>query len=242
MNTYEFCADWVRRQSPNACVLDYGCGEGQTISLLRDRGVAAVGCDVFYSTSSLTGVPITVRPHVSEMQGDRIPFEDASFDVVISDMVLEHVPNLQIVMSEVARVLKPGGVSLHVFPDRSVWLEGHANIPFLHWFGKGTKARVYYAMAMSKLGFGLPLRGMSRRERYGNKCIWLDDWTHYRSLPEIHACISRLFKIEHIEDQWFDARFGQRPLPRAIKRWMVRKLAGNAVVLRKHQLAAPTAL
>jgi SAM-dependent methyltransferase len=234
MNTNQFCADWVCKQPINTRVLDYGCGEGQTVNMLRDRRIDAVGCDVFYSNSSITGVPIQMRPHIAEMQGDRIPFEDGAFDVVISDMVLEHVNKLDVSINEIARVLKPNGVSMHVFPDSGVWLEGHTNIPFLHWFGKDTLMRTYYAMAMSLLpGLGLPLRGETRRDRWVKKCIWLDDWTHYRSLRQIHECLGRQFEIEHIEDRWFDAKFGKYQVPRWLKRWIVRKFAGNAVVLRK---------
>ena len=42
--------------------------------------------------------------------GIKMPFEDGSFDVVISTEVLEHVPDPAHYLAEVKRVLKPGGV------------------------------------------------------------------------------------------------------------------------------------
>ena len=43
MTNYEFCAWWVQRQrsGADAHVLDYGCGAGQIVTLLRARGIAA---------------------------------------------------------------------------------------------------------------------------------------------------------------------------------------------------------
>lgn len=44
-----------------------------------------------------------------------IPFDEDSFDVLVSDAVLEHVRNLNAMVSETHRVLKPGGYALHMF-------------------------------------------------------------------------------------------------------------------------------
>ena len=48
--------------------------------------------------------------------GDRIPEPDASFDFVISNSVLEHIPDLEPVIAEVGRLLKPGGRFLFTVP------------------------------------------------------------------------------------------------------------------------------
>ncbi len=215
-------------------MLDYGCGAGELVALMRSRGVNASGCDVFFDGGDFSNLMEAARPYISRMTDGRIPFADESFDVLVSNQVIEHVPDLDLVVRETARVLKPGGICIHLFPDRSVWFEGHASIPFLHWFGKGTRGRVYYAVAMHSLGFGLPLRGMTRLDRYRGKCLWLDQWTHYRSMAELHESFAKSFSIAHVEDRWFDARFGSIHAPRFLKRWVVRKLAGTAMVLRKH--------
>jgi len=59
------------------------------------------------------------------MDGDRTPFVTGSFDLVINNQVLEHVTDLDVVVHEIARVLKPGGSCLSLFPDKGVWREGH---------------------------------------------------------------------------------------------------------------------
>jgi 2-polyprenyl-3-methyl-5-hydroxy-6-metoxy-1,4-benzoquinol methylase len=43
-------------------------------------------------------------------------------------MVLEHVEDFDVVLRAMNRVLKPGGMVLSIFPDRSVWRQGHAGI------------------------------------------------------------------------------------------------------------------
>lgn len=48
-----------------------------------------------------------------------LTFEDRSFDLVLSQDVLEHVPNLRVALSETYRVLKPGGA--HIFTVKASW-------------------------------------------------------------------------------------------------------------------------
>lgn len=50
--------------------------------------------------------------------GESIPYPGASFDVVLADNVLEHLPDPAAVFAEVARVLRPGGVFLGKTPNK----------------------------------------------------------------------------------------------------------------------------
>lgn len=235
MNTYEFCADWVRQHAGRASrVLDYGCGAGQIVALLRGRGVDAYGCDVFYEGGDYSrDVAPELAPYVSRMAGNDIPFESASFDIVLSNQVFEHVPDIDTAAAEIARVLKPGGMALNVFPDRGVWREGHCGVPFLHRFPKGSAARVYYAALLRALGIGLHKQGKPVMQWARDFCTWLDQWTYYRSRRDIHAAFGRHFgRTSHYEELWFDARLGRRFrfLPVWLRRLIVRKLAGLTLV------------
>ena len=228
MDTYEMCAGLVIAQGGGR-VLDYGCGAGQIVGILRARGIDASGCDVFYGGGDYsTHIPAELAADIRRMQDGRIPFPDDTFDVVISNQVMEHVPDLTAVSREIARVLRPGGRAIHVFPDRGVWREGHCGIPFLHWFPKGSALRVYYAATLRKLGLGSYTTGKTAMQWSRDFCEWLDAWTHYRSQREVHAAIGG--RIEHLEHLWFDARLGKRPLPPPLKRWVTRKLAGMVLV------------
>ena len=62
--------------------------------------------------------------------GESLPFPDASFDIVYSSNVLEHVRDPFRVLSEAVRVLKPKGFLQFVFPQYGSFYEGHYGIPW----------------------------------------------------------------------------------------------------------------
>jgi SAM-dependent methyltransferase len=235
VDNYEFCAEFAAKHSGR--VLDYGCGEGQIVSLLLDRGIDAYGCDVFYEGGSFRG---TNTERIRRMEGARIPFPDAHFDVVVHNQVFEHVPDLDVAASEIARVLKPGGLMLGIFPDRSVWREGHCGVPFLHWFPKGSNARVYYATAWRTLGLGYFHGTKSRRQWAADACAWLDQWTYYRTYDDIQAALKRHFApMQHIEADWLVSRRAiTSVVPPTLRAIVTRKLGGMVFVARRHEVAA----
>jgi len=94
---------------------------------------------------------------------------------VIDNQVMEHVRDLDGVLGEIQRVLKPGGMVLNLFPDRSVWREGHCGIPFLHRFGKKSRLRVRYAAACRGLGLGYHKGEKSVMGWSEDFCRWLDE-------------------------------------------------------------------
>lgn len=244
MDNHEFCAHFAATLCPRrpAAMLDYGCGAARTVELLRQQGYDAYGCDVFYEGGSYRAD--LRREHIDrgivrDMPGGVIPFADATFDLVLSNQVLEHVPDLGAALDDVARVLKPGGVFFSLFPDRSTWREGHVGIPFLHWFSKGSRARVWYAALLRGLGLGSHkgTKGVLQWSR--DACEWLDAWTHYRSYAEVREMFDRRFdNFTHHEAAWLAARFPRRPwiaraLPRRAQALVVRKGAGMVVTCRK---------
>lgn len=224
MNNYEFCAQWAARVGGK--VLDYGCGDGQVVKLMRDAGLDAYGCDVFFEGADFS--PKADPEHLLRMDGNRIPFPDGSFDAVVSNQVIEHVPDLDLVNAEIARVLKPGGRCLHVFPHRGVWFEAHIKVPFVHRFRKGASWRVYWVKLCRFIRYGRI--GLTQN---AEKVEWIDKWTHYRSRAEIHRAFATRFTFEHIESEWFDARTGAVWLPAFAKRLIARKLAGVVIELSK---------
>ena len=240
MNNYEYCTAFIAERLPSADakVLDYGCGAGTTVSLCRARGIDAYGCDAFYEGGDYSGaVPAEFMGSViRRMEKDRIPFDDNTFDWIASNQVLEHVPNLELVLAEMSRVLKPGGSVLSLFPDRGVWHEGHCGIPLLHRFPKKSRPRVYYGALMRKLGFGYHTKDRAAMEWSANFCQWLDDWTYYRRYSEIRASFHKYFGVvTHHEDDWLARRLGSRasllkPVPRFLRRMVVRKSIGMVFV------------
>ena len=88
--------------------LDVGCGEGRFCRLLTERGTKTVGVD---PTEALIQ---TARERHPEGRYDiavaeNLPFDDASFDLVVSYLTLIDIPDFRSGLKEMARVLKPGG-------------------------------------------------------------------------------------------------------------------------------------
>lgn len=109
-------------------------------------------------------------------------------------------------------------------------------MPLLHWFPKGSRARVYYAAGVRLLGLGYHTRGKSVMRWSRDFCDWLDKWTFYRELGEIEGAYARTFAdVRHIEDTWLRRRLERHAgliatAPVASQRWLVRKLAGLVIV------------
>jgi len=122
---------------PGEDVLDIGCGAGM------DTLVAAqmVGADGYVTGIDMTpDMAAKARRSVAEMglanvtivdgSAEELPFADAGFDVVISNGVIDLIPDKEAVFSEIARVLRPGGrIQLaDVTIQRPVSEEGRRNI------------------------------------------------------------------------------------------------------------------
>lgn len=244
MNNYEFCAQWILDQArgDNVHVLDYGCGAGQIVKELQRQNVNAFGCDIFYKGkdySSSVDPTFFNNATIKRMEGNTIPFNNNTFDFIINNQVMEHVENLDSVLAEIRRVLKPGGKVLSLFPDKGVWREGHCGILFLHWFPKNSHLRVYYAASLRMLGFGHHKKGKSVMRWSRDFCEWLDKWTYYRNRQEIDSTYKKHFcDICHIEDYHLQQRLGRRKriaawLPVSMQGLLVRKLGGLVFVARK---------
>jgi SAM-dependent methyltransferase len=95
---------------PPGRVLDLGCGVGHSYHLLAPRETVGVDIDA----GALAGQERATV--VADMRA--LPFADASFASVISVQSLEHVPDPERVLTEVARVVEPGGVAVFVTPNR----------------------------------------------------------------------------------------------------------------------------
>ncbi|MDX6581818.1 MAG: hypothetical protein QOI10_1002 [Solirubrobacterales bacterium] len=114
-------AGW--RLSADAKVLDFGCGDGRLVAAWRADGHDAFGCDIALERQTEALRLIPAGPY-------RLPFDDRQFDLVVSDQVLEHVSDHEAAFSEIARVLRPGGAALHIFPSRLRPIEPHTFVPF----------------------------------------------------------------------------------------------------------------
>ena len=92
-------------------VLELGCGTGKNTTLLAERGRSVVAMDLSAGMLARARERIPAA-HVRFVQHDLIapwPLADSSVDVVLGNLVLEHVAELAPIYSEAARVLRPNG-------------------------------------------------------------------------------------------------------------------------------------
>lgn len=112
-------------------VLDWGCGKGHISKIMRDLHPQRIeSCDLFTSKQdSAFGqeTPILERFGIQPKPLEHdyiIPYEDESFDVVLSFGVLEHVQNDDASLGEIRRILKPGGLFFCFYlPTRFSWTQ-----------------------------------------------------------------------------------------------------------------------
>lgn len=176
-------------------ILDFGCGRGVTVALLRKRGFQAWGVDVeplYISSGAGYFLISTPFPILSLLDADgRSVFLDGHFDIVLSDQVLEHVPDLDLFAREVARVTAPGGIGLHILPAKHRPIEPHYHLPLVHWLPKGELRRKAIHVLLSA---GVGTRRFvehSVGDRTRIIADFADGQTYYRSLREIGRAFAR---------------------------------------------------
>ena len=92
-------------------VLEAGCGVGAASALMAERGMNVTGVDLdeeqIMMAKRFQGEGENLRFMVSDITA--LPFEDGEFDMILSMGVLHHIPTWREAVTEVMRVLKPGG-------------------------------------------------------------------------------------------------------------------------------------
>lgn len=143
------------RVGPGTRVIDVGCGAGRHAFQAYRRGADVVAfdqnaadladVDVMFEAMAAAGeAPEYAKAETVRGDALDLPYGDGEFDVVIASEILEHVPEDDRAVAELARVVKPGG-SLAVtvprwLPERICWAlsdEYHAN--------EGGHVRIYRA-------------------------------------------------------------------------------------------------
>jgi SAM-dependent methyltransferase len=119
-------------------VLDAGCGTGKyfRFDFARESGCKVVGTDLREDMKTNSEMDFRVRSELN-----RLPFSDASFDVVNCRLVIEHVGAPGDVLKEFHRVLRPGG-RLAIFTPNLLHYFGAAASLTPHWFHVWFNSRV----------------------------------------------------------------------------------------------------
>lgn len=165
-----------------ARVLDDGCGIGTYVRHLGSVAASVYGLD-YELERVLEASKRLERPLVLCAAGEHLPFASATFDLVLSNEVIEHVRDDGMAVAEMVRVLRPGGRAVIFCPNRWYPVEQHGvywrgryrfgNIPLVNYLPDllrdrlAPHVRAYTKRGLLRLLDGLPARVVSHRRIFG---------------------------------------------------------------------------
>lgn len=100
---------------PGERILEVGCGRGHLTKRLQDLGAEAVGID-----ANPRAAEMAVARDIHAMRAEALDFPDGYFDKLVSVHAIEHIPAIEQALSEMARVLRPGGTMLLIYPAEPI--------------------------------------------------------------------------------------------------------------------------
>lgn len=191
-----FMLDWARETVGATRVLDFGCGDAGGIRWGRRNGIEVLGTDLHEASDDERFRTCTET---------ELPFEDANFDAIVSNMVFEHVMHPPEVLAELRRVLRPGGAMIHMWPSDSAIFEGHCRL----FFAQNLRSSTYLRLCHS-LGLGVRGKKHKTSQQFAQRWLrYMEEECNY--LPE--AALRGLFAsagftFEHAEDAYIQYRLG----------------------------------
>jgi SAM-dependent methyltransferase len=166
-------------------VLDLGCGDGHFASMALEGRAPLIGVDPWWSPLRKT-VRRQFYPYAVQSVGAALPFSSAAFNTVISNSVLEHILDLEPVLRETMRVLKPGGRLIFCSPSENF-------LPFLS-ISSGLRRVKLNRLGQSYESF---FNRISRHQHCDDPATWtallercgftVERWWYYFSRSALHA-------------------------------------------------------
>jgi len=119
-------------------ILDLGCARGRFVKALSAFGAQVIGVDRSWELLRTAPDNAGGSPFVLST-ATRLPFADSIYDGVVCIEVIEHIPDLEAALSEIARVLKPGGRAI-IIDKNPVGVGYHRLYP--NWLHKAMMERL----------------------------------------------------------------------------------------------------
>jgi len=176
---YELVLKYI---NPDNNVLDVGCANGIHMRLLAGRCRSITGIDINEAMLDIARTTLAengiVNASLERRSATDLGFPDASFDLVYSFSTLLLIPDIELALQEISRVLRPGGIAI------------------LDFTGRWNLSRIYWGIYYRRHGhFGVHAfsyhESIARLEALGLTVIeshalgFLDQW---RYIPGLHWC------------------------------------------------------
>ena len=161
-------------------VLENGCGVGMFAEKLSAQGGTVIGLEYDFERAAEAH---TRTRYILNSAGEKLPFPDGKFDLILSHEVIEHVQDDRAAVAEMVRTLKPGGRIALFCPNRGYPFETHGiywrgayhfgNIPFVNWLPRRWRDKlaphveIYTRGDLERLFGGLPVRIVERTIIFG---------------------------------------------------------------------------
>ncbi len=100
-----------------APMLDFGCGDGLFTEAIFGKQPGIFGCDIARAELPSARDSGVYACGVQFADGHHLPYRDGAFGTVYSNSVIEHIPDPQNVLPELARVLRPDGLLVLTVPS-----------------------------------------------------------------------------------------------------------------------------
>ncbi len=185
--------------------LDIGCGDGHFAELVFDHAIS-LGMDPAHASLKEAKGRGSYEMLV-QANGDQQPFPSKHFASAISNSVLEHIPQVELVLEESARLLKPGAQLIFCVPNHR-WKD---NLLISNWLKKLTlnKLAQSYERLFIKISRHVnmfsPKEWESRLNQAGFK---LERYWHYFSPRSLHALeLGHYFGFPSLISRWLTKRW-----------------------------------
>ncbi|MEG3586799.1 MAG: methyltransferase domain-containing protein [Actinomycetota bacterium] len=123
---HDALVDVIKFANPSGDLLEVGCGNGSFLEMLisqeKVKSLSAIDLSnemLKYANSRMCSTERDIPWRITRGDGERLPFNDASFDCVFARGLLHHLPSPKKGASEIARVLRPNGTAVLVDPYRN---------------------------------------------------------------------------------------------------------------------------
>jgi len=197
--------DYSNTNLSNKNCLEIGSATGIMTFYLADYFTKVVGIDIDKQALDYARDNYS-KPNLRyyEMDALKLKFDDDSFDNIVCHHTYEHVADDNILVKEIHRVLRPGGLLYFGAPNRLMIKESHYDIYFLSWFPKSFSSMIlkfngsgdyYYESMRTYWGIKKLLRKFSETHDYTFECILNPKKYHSSDVMKNHSFIYKLPKV-----------------------------------------------